>query len=197
MLSTQPDLSPTKRVEVTTWYLEMLQRSELRAVECPRADVRVERAAIPSPELSRFLYSAVGGHWYWLDRLSWDYARWRDYLDRAAVDTLVLYVSGTPAGYIELEAQADDNIEIAYFGLLPAFTGQRLGGYLLSEGVAHAWANGARRVWVHTCNLDGPMALANYQARGFRVYDQRFQWQDLPMIPPGPWPGAGAPPPAV
>ena len=103
----------------------------------------------------------------------------------------------TPAGYIELEAQADDNNEIAYFGLLPAFTGQRLGGYLLSEGVAHAWANGARRVWVHTCNLDGPTALANYQARGFRVYDQRFQWQDLPMIPPGPWPGAGAPPPAV
>src|SRR5712691_5096355 len=121
------------QVEVTTWYLEMLQQSQLRAVACPRADVRVERAAIPSPELSRFLYSAVGGHWYWLDRLSWDYARWLDYLDRAAGDT-------------ELEAQADDNIEIAYFGLLPTFTGQRLGGYLLSEGVAHAWATGARRV---------------------------------------------------
>jgi GNAT superfamily N-acetyltransferase len=196
-LSTRAEPSLTKRVEVTTWYLEMLQQSELRAVECARTDVRVERAAIPSPELSRFLYSAVGGHWYWLDRLSWDYARWLDYLDRAAVETLILYVSGTPAGYIELEAQAEDNVEVAYFGLLPMFTGQRLGGYLLSEGVAHAWAKGARRVWVHTCNLDGPTALANYQARGFRVYDQRTQWQDLPMTPPGPWPGAGVPPPAV
>jgi GNAT superfamily N-acetyltransferase len=185
------------RVEVTTWYLEMLQPRELRAVDCPRADVHVECAAIPSPELNRFLYTAVGGHWYWLDRLEWDYARWLDYLHRAAVETLVMYVSGTPAGYIELEAQADDNVEVAYFGLLPTFTGRRLGGYLLSVGVARAWAKGARRVWVHTCSLDGPTALANYQARGFRVYDQRQQWQDVPITSPGPWPGAGVQPPAV
>ncbi|OQY78842.1 MAG: GNAT family N-acetyltransferase, partial [Anaerolineae bacterium UTCFX5] len=28
---------------------------------------------------------------------------------------------------------------------------------------------GANRVWVHTCNLDGPQALKNYMARGFEV----------------------------
>jgi len=179
------------RVEVTTWYLEMLHPDELRAVACPRADVRVEHAAIPSPELSRFLYTAVGGHWYWLDRLSWDYAQWLEYLDRSEVETLLLHVSGTPAGYIELEAQPDDNVEVAYFGLLPRFTAQRLGGYLLSVGVERAWRHGARRVWVHTCSLDGPTALANYQARGFRVYDRRVQWHDLPLSSPGPWPGAG------
>ena len=27
-----------------------------------------------------------------------------------------------------------------------------------------------KRVWVHTCNLDHPKALANYQARGMVVY---------------------------
>ena len=27
-----------------------------------------------------------------------------------------------------------------------------------------------RRVWVHTCDLDHPNALVNYQARGFSVY---------------------------
>jgi len=178
-------------VEVTTWYLEMLQPEQLQAAACPRADVRVERAAIPSPELSRFLYTAVGGLWYWLDRLSWDYARWLEHLDRSVVETLVLYVSGTPAGYIELEAQPDDNVEVAYFGLLPRFMAQGLGGYLLSMGVTRAWDEGARRVWVHTCSLDGPTALANYQARGFRVYDQRTQALDLPLASPGPWPGAG------
>ena len=26
------------------------------------------------------------------------------------------------------------------------------------------------RIWVHTCNRDHPKALANYQARGMRVY---------------------------
>jgi GNAT superfamily N-acetyltransferase len=180
------------RVEVTTWYLEMLHPEELRTAACPRADARIERAAIPSPELSRFLYTAVGGHWYWLDRLSWDYARWLEYLDRSAVETLLLLVSGTPAGYIELEAQPDDNVEVAYFGLLPRFAAQRLGGYLLSVGVERAWEQGARRVWVHTCSLDGPTALPNYQARGFRVYEQRAHWLDLPASSPGPWPGASS-----
>jgi len=178
-------------LEVRTWYLEMLDPEQLRVAPCPRADVRVERAAIPSPELSRFLYTAVGGMWYWLDRLSWDYARWLEYLERAEVKTLVIYVSGTPAGYVELEAQPNNNVEVAYFGLLPRFMAQRLGGYLLSVGVKTAWDEGARRVWVHTCSLDGPTALANYQARGFRVYEQRTHWQDLPAALPGPWPDAG------
>ena len=86
--------------------------------------------------------------------------------------------------------QPDDNIEVAYFGLLPRFIGMRLGGYLLSVGVERAWAQAAKRVWVHTCSLDGPHALANYQARGFRVYDQKTGWEDLPEASPGPWPGA-------
>jgi GNAT superfamily N-acetyltransferase len=179
------------RVEVTTWFLEMLNAAELRRAECPTPEARVERADIPSPELSRFLYTAVGGQWYWINRLGWDYARWLAYLDRPAVETLVLYLSGTPAGYVELEVQPDDNVEVAYFGLLPRFIGQRLGAYLLSAGVDRAWAQGARRVWVHTCSLDSPNALANYRARGFRVYDQTTELLDLPPVPPGPWPGAG------
>jgi GNAT superfamily N-acetyltransferase len=179
------------RVELTTWYLEMLSAAELRRAQRPTAEARIERADIPSPELSRFLYTAVGGPWYWTHRLNWDYTRWLAYLDRPAVETLVLYVSGTPAGYVELEVQPDDNVEVAYFGLLPRFIGQRLGGYLLSTGVDQAWAQGARRVWVHTCSLDAPHALANYEARGFRIYDTRSEWVELPPVPPGPWPGAG------
>src|SRR5438132_11321889 len=93
----------------------------------PTHEARIERADVPSPELSRFLYTAVGGQWYWTDRLNWDYARWLTYLDRPAVETLVLYVSGTPAGYVELEVQANDNVEVAYFGLLPRFIGNGLG----------------------------------------------------------------------
>ena len=49
---------------------------------------------------------------------------------------------------------------------------------------------GASRVWVHTCSLDGPTALANYQARGFRLYDTKTIELELPEETPGPWPGA-------
>jgi GNAT superfamily N-acetyltransferase len=184
-------------VEVTTWYLEMHAPEQLLRVAPPLVEARVERSDIPSPELSRFLYTAVGGNWYWIDRLGWDYARWLSYLDRPAVETLVLYVSGTPAGYVELEVQPEDNVEVAYFGLLRRFIGQGLGGYLLGVGVERAWAQGARRVWVHTCSLDGPHALANYTARGFRVYRESVDLVDLPAETPGPWPNAGALPERV
>ena len=65
----------------------------------------------------------------------------------------------------------DSSVEIAYFGLRRNYMGRGLGKHLLSYGVARAWEMGANRVWLHTCNLDGPHALANYQKRGFRIYD--------------------------
>ncbi|PMB50103.1 hypothetical protein CEN39_19475 [Fischerella thermalis CCMEE 5201] len=111
-------------------------------------------------------------------------------MSRPELETWVAYVSGTPAGYIELEVQADNNVEIAYFGILRQFIGQRLGGHLLSFGVERAWAIGAKRVWVHTCSLDGPHALANYQARGFKIYKQAEQIVEIPDKPMGAWPGA-------
>src|SRR5207302_5325029 len=136
-------------VELTTWYLEMLSAAELRRADRPTAEARIDRADIPSPELSRFLYTAVGGPWYWTNRLNWDYARWLAYLDRPAVETLVLYVSGTPAGYVELEVQPDENVEVADVGLLPAVIGQGLGLCLLAGGEDLACPRGARRPWAH------------------------------------------------
>ena len=100
------------------------------------------------------------------------------------------YVSGTPTGYIELEAQADNSVEIAYFGIMRQFFGQHIGGHLLSVGIEQAWAMGAQRVWVHTCSLDGPYALANYQARGMQIYDITQHTEELPEQPLGAWAGA-------
>jgi GNAT superfamily N-acetyltransferase len=178
------------RARVVTTHLEMTDPGELRPGRSPAVAVRVEQAMLPSPELSRFLYTAVGGDWYWTDRLAWSYAEWLRYLDRPGLETWVATVSGTPAGYYELERQAEGDIEIAYFGLLPRFIGRGLGGHLLTCAVRRAWEMDARRVWVHTCTLDGPAALANYRARGFRVFKEESAEVDLPDAPPGPWPGA-------
>jgi hypothetical protein len=38
--------------------------------------------------------------------------------------------------------------------------------------------------------LDHPSALANYCARGFHLYHETTQTQDIPEQSPGPWPGA-------
>lgn len=179
-----------RSVDVTTWYLETSALSELRRARVPQMPHLLMRAERPLPVLNRFLYTAVGGDWHWRDRLVWTHARWMAWLDRPEVQTWVLYVQNTPAGYVELEKQPGDNVEIAYFGLMREFTGRGLGGYLLSAGIESAWAMAARRVWVHTCSLDHPAALANYQARGMRLYKTEVKTQQLPEKPDGPWLGA-------
>lgn len=176
-------------LSVTTWYFEMLDPAQLRPKLIEHPDLEVCQTAVPCPEFSRFLYTSVGGQWYWCDRLSWSRDRWLAYLDRPEVETWVAYLKHTPAGYIELEAQPGGAVEITCFGLLPQFIGQGLGGHLLTVGVQRAWQRASRRVWVHTCSLDGPLAYQNYQSRGFALYDTNVKPEALPDQPPGPWPG--------
>jgi GNAT superfamily N-acetyltransferase len=177
-------------VDVTTTYLEITSPAGLRPKRSGRADVQMARVQTPMPELNRFLYTAVGGAWYWIDRLPWNYQRWLDYLQRPEVETWLMTVGGVPAGYFELEAQPEGDMEVAYFGLLPQWIGQGLGGHLLTEAVERGFARGARRVWLHTCTLDHPQALANYQARGFRIFRTEVNAKDIAPRPVGPWPGA-------
>jgi len=176
---------------VTTWHLEMLAPEQLRRSKVPTPAPDIVRAEIPSPALNRFLYTSVGGDWHWVDRLPWTWQRWMQWLDRPAHQTWVMYVSGTPAGYFELERQGDD-VEIAYFGIAPAFIGRKLGGHLLTRTIEQAWAMGAKRVRVHTCSLDHPAALANYQARGMTIHREETQLKEVADLAPGPWPGAQA-----
>ncbi|WP_103501570.1 MULTISPECIES: GNAT family N-acetyltransferase [unclassified Streptomyces] len=191
----------SERVDVTTWSLEQTSPDALRPAREPSPGdrVRVARAEVPSPEFSRFLYTFVGGDIGWTDRLSWDHARWRRYLERPGVESWVAHVRDTPAGYVELDAQPDGVVEIAYFGLGGAFRGRGVGGHLLSVGTARAWdladrvpgREATRRVWVHTCSKDSPHALDNYRRRGFTLFDTRTEAE--PVTPsPGPWPGAFA-----
>ncbi len=174
-----------------TWvHLEMAARTELRPARPAAVPYQLTCVEIPCPELNRFLYTAVGARWCWYSRLSWDYARWAAYVARPELETWVAYVSGTPAGYYELERQDGDTIEIAQFGLLPRFIGMAFGGVLLTAAVERAWNIGATRVRVHTCSLDHPHALSNYQARGFHVERTEEKVEDLPDAPLQPWPGA-------
>jgi len=109
----------------------MLDPGDLRAK--PDTDLVIAQARIPSPELNRYLYTAVGGDWFWLDRLGWTYDDWYRYLNREEQQTWVGYADGTPAGYFELEKQDAGNVEIAYFGLMSNFMGKGYGGHLLSD----------------------------------------------------------------
>jgi GNAT superfamily N-acetyltransferase len=178
---------------VTRWYLEMRSPAQLVPARVPDVPPSIVRAEIPSPALNRFLYTSVGGAWHWTDRLSWTWTHWMEWLDRPQLQTWVMSVAGTPAGYFELEQQPGSHVEIAYFGVAPDFIGRKLGGHLLTVALQRAWAMNAQRIWVHTCTLDHPAALKNYQARGMTVFKEETEMKALGTTP-GPWPGADAPP---
>jgi ribosomal protein S18 acetylase RimI-like enzyme len=134
--------------------------------------LRLDRALRCPSSFYRYLYAAVGEAYHWVDRRDWSDGRIREHLDRDAVALFVLYAAGAPAGYFELETHGDGSIEIAYFGLLPEYHGRGYGKHLLTAATERAFGKGTSRVWVHTCTLDGPAALPNYRARGFRPFRQ-------------------------
>ena len=92
----------------------------------------------------------------------------RAHLATPGVSLWVMTWEGEPAGYFELREHDDRSVEIAYFGLLPAFLGRGWGKFLLTQAMHAAWRLGPVRVWLHTSTLDHPAALPNYLKRGFR-----------------------------
>jgi GNAT superfamily N-acetyltransferase len=152
---------------ITTW-LELRARAELvPARTTPGLTLRAVDP--PDASVNRRLYLAVGEAYAWIDRAAWPIERWRAQVERADVETWLALFDGEEAGYVELERHADGSVEIAYFGLLERFVGRGLGGAFLAHSIERAWAMEATRVWVHTCTLDHPAALANYRARGMRI----------------------------
>jgi GNAT superfamily N-acetyltransferase len=156
--------------KLITTYLEMKRRADFRPAYLDDEEhfvvLRMETVDVP---FYRFLYSAVGEHWRWRDRLHLTDDQLETVLSDPATTVDVMYVDGVPVGYVELVREAHST-EIAYFGLRSGYIGRGLGKHLLSWGVAQAWSDGAQRVWLHTCNLDSPYALDNYLKRGFSVY---------------------------
>jgi len=157
-------------VEVVRTYLALDDATQLRPSAFPRGDASVVRHDPCSTEDYRRLYREVGERWYWRDLLALNDDALRARLDSPRVSVWELRVGGESAGYFELHRHDDLAMEIAYFGLVPRFIGHGLGGALLTRAVKEAWALGAARVWLHTCTLDSPHALPNYQARGFRPF---------------------------
>ncbi len=161
--------------DITVYYLQMLEREQLR----PRLDshgLQIAECEVKQFQLNRFLYQHVGESWDWQERLVWTDQQWRDYAERDELRTWLAISRGSPAGYYELERQPGNEVEIRYFGLAPAFIGKGFGGYMLSHAIQSAWDWGdVNRVWVHTCTLDHPSALANYQARGFELYKTEIE----------------------
>jgi len=155
---------------MATTFLEMNAPGELIPKHSADPEFVIKEAVVKQWQFNKFLYHWVGHDWEWINRAHWSDAQWWDYAENDNLRTFIGYKQGSPVGYYELQWQDGANVELVYFGLTPKFIGKGYGGPLLSSAITVAWEWGARRVWVHTCDLDHPAALANYLARGFKIY---------------------------
>ena len=160
----------SETIEVTRTYLEMRDPSELQAVKLDDPSIRISLQSDCPVELFRWLYVEVGKNYHWIDRLPWTDDDIRAHLKRPENSVWLMTYDTERAGYFELRKCEDGSTEVAYFGLLPRFLGRGLGKHLLTSATEQAWADGANRVWLHTCTLDDPAALPNYLKRGFKPY---------------------------
>lgn len=170
---------------IHVWHLELLNPAMNEAATA--RDYRLEKLSPHSAEFARYLYVAVGADWFWYMRLPWSRQHWRERLANPNVELWVAFDEANPVGYFELERQGN-SVEICLFGLTPAYIGRGWGRTFLEDAIARA-ARYAIRVWLHTCTLDHPGALSNYQARGFRVFREEDVTDDIPDTI-APWPGA-------
>lgn len=170
---------PIGRIATRITWLEMLERPLGRILQAPVGGAEIVRALGPPVHFYRYLYHAVGGPWLWTRRKLMDDETLRQIIQAPTTDLRVAWVHGVPAGYTELDFSELPDVNLAYFGLVPEFTGRRLGPWLLDWTIRHAFAKGASRLHLNTCDLDHPKALRIYEAAGFAAYDRTDAFETL------------------
>ena len=152
-------------------YLEISSVEDLIESNLPDLDCSIKLVKPSDFQINKFFYKNVGKKHNWVDRLIWSDEKWINYSSNQNVKTYILKVKDDFAGYFELIFHRDDNeIEIAYLGLLEEYHNKKLGSYLLSEAIKRSFQNSINRVWVHTCTLDHKNALNNYISRGMKIF---------------------------
>ena len=157
--------------EVHRNYLEINSIEDLNDVNDPTEEYSLNLLEPQNFQLNKFFYKNIGKKHKWIDRLVWTENQWRDYVSSEKVKTYVLKHKGDLAGFFELIFHSEENeVEIAYFGILEEFQNKKLGSYLLSQAIQKSFKRDINRVWVHTCSLDHKNALNNYIARGMKIF---------------------------
>ena len=157
--------------EVKRNYLEINSLLDLKEGEKPSADYSLDLIDSINFQLNKFFFKNIGKKHKWVDRLTWSEEKWINYVSSENVKSYVFKHKDDLVGFFELIFHLENNeIEIAYFGILEEYQNKKLGSYLLSEAIKKSFKNNVNRVWVHTCSLDHKNALNNYISRGMKVF---------------------------
>ena len=150
-------------------YLEINSLSDLNESKIVEEGYSIKLVEPVDFQLNKFFYKNVGKNHHWVDRLVWTEKQWTEYVSNKKVKTYILKKQDDLAGYFELILHQNE-IEIAYLGLLEEYQNKKLGSFLLSSAIKNSFSKNSKRVWVHTCSLDHENALKNYLSRGMKIF---------------------------
>jgi GNAT superfamily N-acetyltransferase len=171
---------PAGKIAAVVTHLEMTERPALR----PDPEGAWTLRSAPSPDLDWFrdLYRRVGEEWLWFSRLQMADAELAAIVRSPMVDVHALVHEGRDEGLLELDFRKAGQCELAFFGVTADLIGGGAGRWLMNRALELAWSRQVSRVWVHTCTLDHPSALAFYQRSGFRPFRRQIEIADDPRL---------------
>lgn len=174
-------LLPEGKIAAVVTYLEMTSRPGVAAGD-PPPGLRLERQSPVDVAAYRAVFRAVGEPWLWFSRLDLSDDALKPILNAQGAEVWFLLQGSEPKGLLELDREHWPDVEIVYFGLTSDVLGRGAGSWLMRRALEMIWAQSPERVWLHTCTLDHPKAIAFYKRHGFRAFGRAIEVADDPRL---------------
>ena len=171
---------PAGKIAAVVTHLEMTARPA--PSPDPSGAWTLRRVETPGLGWFRDLYRRVGEEWLWFSRLQMPDAELATIIHSPLVEVYALVQDGRDEGLLELDFREPGQCELAFFGVTAKLIGGGAGRWLMNRALERAWSRPVSRVWVHTCTLDHPAALAFYQRSGFHPFRRQIEIADDPRL---------------
>ncbi len=180
MTDSKSETADATIVETVVTYLEMTVPPRVLPPQPVGPRLALMKVDTIPLHFYRYLYATIGRDWLWVDRLELDDDALAEKVQREGIEISVLYANGAPAGYFELNLAGGKTADLVYFGLMPDWTGRKIGPWFLGCAVMEAFSAGAERLTINTCTLDHPGALRLYQRIGFQPVRRETESLSIP-----------------
>jgi GNAT superfamily N-acetyltransferase len=171
---------PNGKIAAVVTHLEMTAPPARR--DDPPGNWSLRKVDSPALPWYRDIFRRVGEDWLWFSRSRMTDTELAAIIQAPDVEIYALVAGGRDEGLLELDFRGPGQCELAYFGVTAPLIGTGAARFLMNRALERAWSRDVRRVWVHTCTLDHPSAVAFYQRSGFRAFRRQIEIADDPRL---------------
>jgi GNAT superfamily N-acetyltransferase len=171
---------PAGKIAAVVTHLEMTAPPPRRAD--PPGAWSLRKIDTPALDWYRDIFRRVGEEWLWFSRARLNDAELAAVIHAPGVEVYALVADSRDEGLLELDFREPGQCELVYFGVTAKLIGTGAARFLMNRALERVWSRNIRRLWVHTCTLDHPSALAFYQRSGFRPFRSQIEIADDPRL---------------